>query len=128
MGWSLKIGAFWDLKWQRANTAAAKLLYIKLSMYLFFIWRRVSKDGVGPENLDFFGPNWQLASLVAISGPKNVLIFMTLEMDLPTLPEKRCYVGYHSDTYLLETLSCSGSQVRVPWGGNGAIPLLTVTS
>jgi hypothetical protein len=32
--------------------------------------------GVGPENLDFFGPKWHFfASLVAISGPKKVLIF-----------------------------------------------------
>jgi len=45
-------------------------MYIKLPIYLFFIWHLDLMilmwshpllgplEGVGPENLDFFGPKW----------------------------------------------------------------------
>jgi hypothetical protein len=57
------------------NRAATKLMYIKLPMYLFLIWRLVLMilmganpllvplEGVGPENLDFF---WAQMALVIL--------------------------------------------------------------
>ncbi len=68
IGWGQpwKSRLFWALKWQ-----PAKLMYIKIPMDLFFIWRLDLMifmganlllrplDGVGPENLDFFVPKWQ---------------------------------------------------------------------
>ncbi len=60
--------------------------YIKLPMYLLFLWRLYIMDlraatsllgaleGMGPENLDFFGHN-STRYACAISGPKKVLIF-----------------------------------------------------
>ncbi len=40
-------------------------------------------EGVGPENLGFLGPN-ALASLMAISGPKKVLIFRAHPFQWPS--------------------------------------------
>jgi hypothetical protein len=47
---------------------------IKLPMYLFFIWRLDFDGGrsiTRAIGLDFFGAQIELASLVAISGPKK---------------------------------------------------------
>jgi hypothetical protein len=46
------------------HNRATTLMYIKLPMYLLFIWHFLRRgtsllgalEGVGPENLDFFGP------------------------------------------------------------------------
>ncbi len=67
------------------HTAAGHVWYIKLPMYLFFIWSLFGLnngysglhpllgplDGVGPENLHFFGPKWHLLSLWPFQGPKK---------------------------------------------------------
>jgi hypothetical protein len=62
-------------------------MYLKLLLYLFFIWRldlmillRANPllgplEGVDPENLDFLRLKMALALLAAISGPKKVSIF-----------------------------------------------------
>ncbi len=61
-------------------TAAAKLMYIELPMYLFFYgaWALIlmlkfitrAIEGVGPKNRYYFGP-WQLAKRVALCAQKS---------------------------------------------------------
>jgi hypothetical protein len=58
--------------------------YIKLPMYQLFLWRLNlmvfrgatsllgALEGVGPENLDFFGPKWQLLRSLPFQGPKRL--------------------------------------------------------
>ncbi len=65
-----------NTEYRMQNTSAAKLMYIILPMYLFFVWRldlmilmgenifRGPLEEVGPENRDFFGPKLALALLV----------------------------------------------------------------
>ncbi len=62
-GWALNIT--WNSQHEVQNTPGAKLVYLKLPIYLFFIWRLDLMifigenplldplEGVGPENLDF---------------------------------------------------------------------------
>jgi hypothetical protein len=65
---------------------------IKLPMYLFyymaliwFWWGQIHYSGpleeLGPENLELFGAQMALASLIAISGPKK-----SLDLQGPLLP------------------------------------------
>jgi hypothetical protein len=81
-------------------------------MYLFFIWRLALMifmranpllgplEGVGPENIDFLGPNITkgiaLASRVSISGPKKVPIFRATPSSGPRIcPHQNHYVPRH---------------------------------
>ncbi len=77
-GWAMKIETFWTLKWLRA-----KLMYIKLTMYLFlydawtwwFWWGQIHHSahwkGWALKVSTFWGPN---GTRFAISGPKKVSI------------------------------------------------------
>ncbi len=70
-----------NIKYRIQVTATAKHMYIKLPMYLFFIWHLIvmgenpllgPSEGVGPENLDFFwGPKWHLLCSLPFQGPKK---------------------------------------------------------
>ncbi len=74
------------------------LMYIKLPMYLLFIWHLYlmvlrcatsllrALEGVGPENLDFFGPKWYSLRSLPFQGPP---LPMPLVMMLHTLKPLR---------------------------------------
>ncbi len=76
------------------HNRATTLVYIKLPMYLLFIWclflmvlRRATSllgalEGVGPENLDFFGPKWHSLCSLPFQGPKKSRFPMPLVMML----------------------------------------------
>jgi hypothetical protein len=76
---------------QQQHTTA--LGYIKLPMYQLFLWRLYlmvlrsatsllgALEGVGPENLDFFGPKWLLKTImyraIKTTGTLIVIIYIT---------------------------------------------------
>jgi hypothetical protein len=78
------------------HNRATTLVYIKLPMYLLYIWRLYlivlrratslfgAMERVGPENLDFFGPKWHSLCLLPFQGPKKVLIFRAHPFQCPS--------------------------------------------
>ncbi len=51
------------------------------------LWRAIpllgALEGVGPGNLDFFGPKWHSLRLLQFQGPKKVSIFIAQSLQWP---------------------------------------------
>jgi hypothetical protein len=80
-------------------------MYVKLPMHLFFLygaWIQLLRWGKNPllGSLEGVGPeNWAQVALVAISGPKKVLIFRAHPFQWPSnwiFPHQNHYVPRHT--------------------------------
>jgi hypothetical protein len=86
-----------NIKYRIQVTATAKLMYIKLPMFLFFIWHLILMG----ENPLLHQKGWAqmaLALLVAISGPKKDSFFRAQPLQWPSKwirPHQNHYVLRH---------------------------------